>query len=169
MFHLTLNIHSSALKNTKLTLIFWKNSLIWNFKRSFYKFLIFFRTNRRFLKNKSVKNESSFKIHGGKRDNENLKSFFRIAPKNLKKFVVIHYEKMYLHAYFHIFLSSRVLKGKNFLTINFSPCYSNGKLRPFGGGGQISQIGPSDYMEYFLLFFWKLFTWWHWWKSRFGK
>ena len=74
------------------------------------------------------------KYMGKKVDTNNLKSSLRIAPKNLKKFVVIYYEKMYLHAYFHIFLSSRVLKRKIFLIIDFSPCYFNGELRPLGGG-----------------------------------
>ena len=70
---------------------------------------------------------------GKKGDTENLKSSLRIAPKNLKKFVVIYYEKMYLHAYFHIFLNSRVLKRKKFLIIDFSPFYLNRKLRTLGG------------------------------------
>ena len=92
-----------------------------------------------------------------KSDTENLKSSLRIASKNLKKFVVIYYEKMYLHAYFQIFLSHRVLRRKKCLTIDFSPCYSYGKLKPFVEV-QTGQIGPSHHTEYFLLFFWKLFT-----------
>ena len=142
------------------------------------RFLKFFRIFRnrflRFSENKTQKNASSwnlqnlpFKIHGKKGDTENLKSSLRIAPKNLKKFVVIYHEKMYLRAYFHIFLSSRVLRRKNVLIIDFSPCNLYGKLRPFGGGGQFGR--PSHHMEYFLLFFSNLFTCWQWWKSRFGK
>ena len=45
-----------------------------------------------------------------------------------------------------------MLKRKNFLTIDFSPCYSNGKLRPFGGI-QIGRIGPFHRMEYFYYLF----------------
>ena len=105
---------------------------------------------------------------GKKGDSENLRSSFRIAPKNLKKFVVIYHEKMYLYAYFHIFLSSTMLKRKNFLTIDFFRYYSNGKLRRFGEI-HIGGIGPSHHMEFFLLFFPKLYTWWHWRKSWFGK
>ena len=79
---------------------------------------------------------------GKKGDTENLKSSFRTNPKNLRKFVVIYHEKMYLYGYFHIFRSSRMLKRKNFLIIDFSQCYLNGKLRPFGGvkTGQIEFI-----------------------------
>ena len=93
---------------------------------------------------------------GKKSDTENLKSSLKIASKNLKKFVVIYYAKMYLHAYFHIFLSCRALKRKNSQINDFSPCYLNRKLKPFGGV-QIGRIGPSHHMEYFLLFFFEIF------------
>ena len=98
---------------------------------------------------------SHLKYMGKKGDTESLKRSLRITKKNLKKFVVIYHENMQLHA-FHIFLSCRVLKRKNFLSIDFFPCYSNGKLRPFGGI-QIGRIGPSHHMEYFLLFFFLTF------------
>ena len=92
------------------------------------------------------------KYMGKKGDDQNLKSSFRIALKNLKKFVVIDHEKMYLHAYFHIFLSSRVLKIKNFLTIDFSPCYLNGKLRPFGRLKSV-ELDPLIIWNIFYYFF----------------
>ena len=88
-----------------------------------------------------------------KGDTENLKSSLRIASKNLKKFVVIYYEKMYFYAYFHIFLSSRALKRKNFLINDFSPYYLNGKLRPFGGGSNLLNWTLSPYGIFFIIFF----------------
>ena len=60
---------------------------------------------------------------------------------------------MYLHAYYHIFLSSRVLKIKNFLPIDFSPCYLNGKLRPFGGGVKSVELYPLTIWNIFYYFF----------------
>ena len=93
------------------------------------------------------------KYMGKKGDTENLKSSLRITPKNLKKIVVIYYENMYLHAYFHIFLSSGALKRKNFLIIDFFPCYLNGKLRPFGGGFKSVELGPLTIWNIFYYFF----------------
>ena len=97
---------------------------------------------------------------GKKGDDENLKSSFRMALKNLKKFLVIDHKKMYLHAYFHIFLRSRVLKKKKISNYRFFPMLFKWEIEALWGGGvQISRIGPFQHMEYFLLFFWKLFIW----------
>ena len=118
----------------------------------------FKKIKRKRMKVREICKFSHLKYMGKKGDTENLKRSLRITSKNLKKFVVIYHENMYLHAHFHTFLSCRVLKRKDFSTIDFFPCYSNGKLRPFGGI-QIDRNGPSHHMEYFLLFFPKLFTW----------
>ena len=62
--------------------------------------------------------------------------------------------RVYLHAYFHIFLRSRVLKRKNFLTIDFPQCYSFGKLRPFGRVGFKSvALDPLTIWNIFYYFF----------------
>ena len=90
---------------------------------------------------------------GKKGDSENLKSSVRITRKNLKKFVVIHYENMYIDAYFHIFLICKVRKRKNFLTIDFFPCYLNMKLRPFGGGVKSVKSDPLTIWNIFYYFF----------------
>ena len=90
---------------------------------------------------------------GKKGDTENLKSSLRIVSKNLKKFVVIYREKKYLRAYFDIFRSSRVLKRKHFLITDFSPFYSNGISRPFGGGSKPVNLHPLTVWNIFYYFF----------------
>ena len=87
---------------------------------------------------------------GKKGDTENLKSSLRIAPKNLKKFVVIYNEKMYFREHFHIFLSSRVLKRKKCLIIDFSP-----EIEALWGGGcsNRSNWTLSPCRIFFIIFF----------------
>ena len=92
---------------------------------------------------------------GKKGDTENLKSSLRIAPKNVKKIRgdLLCKDVPPCNAYFHIFLSSRGLKRKNFLINDFSPCYLNGKYRPFGGGGSNrSNWTLSPYGIFFIIF-----------------
>ena len=140
-------IHSDFLIQVKVSHIFS------DFSKQMYHFE---KIKRKRIKVRKICKISNLKYMRKKGDTENLKSSLRIAPKNLKKFVVIHHEKVYLYAYFHIFLSSRALKRKNVLIIDFPPCYLNGKLRPFWGV-QIDRNGPSHHMEYFLLFFLETF------------
>ena len=81
----------------------------------------------------------------------------KIVTKNLKKILVIYHHRIYFHEFFQMSKSNSALKGRKLLNIDFFPCYLNGKLR-VRAPIQTDQTGPSHHMEYFLLFFWKLFT-----------
>ena len=92
---------------------------------------------------------------GKKGDTENLKRSFRIASKNMTKFVVIYYKKMYHHAYFYIFLSSRVLKTKNFLNYRIFPMLFKWEIEALwgGGGSNRSNWTLSPCGIFFIIFF----------------
>ena len=94
---------------------------------------------------------SHLKYMEKKGDTENLEGSLRITPKNLKKFLVIYYKKMYLHAYFHIFLSSRVLIKKN----RFFPMLFKWKIETLWGWGGVKSIelDPFTIWNIFYYFF----------------
>ena len=89
---------------------------------------------------------------GKKGDSENLRSSFRIAPKNLKKFVVVYHEKMYLYAYFHIFLSSRVLRRKKFSNYRFFPMLFKWEMDALWGDSNRLNWILSPYGIFFIIF-----------------
>ena len=73
---------------------------IWNFFRFFWRHMLFIK-----LKCKSVKfcKSTHSKYMGKNRYCQRFYIFVRISPKNLKKFIVIYREKIYLYGFFRFF------------------------------------------------------------------
>ena len=81
-------------------------------------------------------------------------NYLRIASKNLKKFTVIFHMNIYLHEFFQIFLSNRVLWRKIFVIVCFSPFYLNGKNEVTRSRGyQPFQLDPLTIWNIFYYFF----------------